>query len=105
MRVGFTGWKGSSTLASAGGAQLGRQTFLGLPASSQFTTQRLIINYKSSAYSLGLFLTLSYNLNEPIYINLRSVMWSFISRFLSGSPLCLESSSFLSPEISAISLA
>ena len=33
------------------------------PASSQIITQRLLTNYESSAYSLDLFLTSSYNLN------------------------------------------
>ena len=38
------------------------QSFSVLPAIFQITTQRLI-NYESLAYSLGLFLTSSYNLN------------------------------------------
>lgn len=39
---------------------------------SPIMTWRLIINYGSSADRLGFFLTISYNLNQPIAINLLS---------------------------------
>ena len=43
------------------------------PASSQITTQRLIISYKCSADSLGLLLTNSYNLTLISYLH--STSW------------------------------
>lgn len=53
----------------------------GFPLGHQLA-RNLLINYERSVYSLGLFLALSYNLNEPTYINLRSVMWSYLSYIL-----------------------
>lgn len=41
-----------------------------------------LINYESSACSLDTFLTSSYNLNEPIYINMRPIMWHYLSPVL-----------------------
>ena len=48
-----------------------KKSFYVLPASSQIMIWRLLINYESSAYSLGLFLIRFYNLNPPIYIHLQ----------------------------------
>lgn len=61
-----------------------------LPDISQTMTQRLKIYYENLAYSLSLFLTNTYNLSYPIYVNLYSITWHFcpsISHFL--SPLCV----------------
>lgn len=39
------------------------ESFSVLPASSKIMTWRLTVSYESSVYSLGVFLTISYNLN------------------------------------------
>lgn len=48
----------------------------------QVTIQRLNSNYKSSACSSGLLQTNSHNFNSPVYINLHSDMWHYLSFIL-----------------------
>ena len=60
-------------------------------AGSQIMTLRLLINCESLAYSLDLFLTSSYNLNQPIYTNLCSITWHYLSSILHlGFSLCVS---------------
>lgn len=44
--------------------------------------QRLTFNYESSTNNLALFLNSSYNLNDPISINLLSALWFYYFIFI-----------------------
>ena len=72
-----------------------------LLASSQIMTGRLLINFESSVYSLGLFLTSSYNLNLPISVNHLPAILFFLCLLvsLSFAQILPSPLPFFSPEI------